>query len=184
MAQTGLTANNNSACFPFPCPSPERIARLSAQAAISLFYLRLPWRKPQAGNHALETGLVQRLCTLRRLPGDRQAIAATHGLPHFAFLMTCASAAPQAENGFGGLAQRRGIKDTGAAFGWAIDDPQDMQNLNPALKLIREYRTAELVRTTKQVAFSRMSTAMRALVRGMDVFPSLRRMNRILQYQF
>jgi O-methyltransferase involved in polyketide biosynthesis len=75
-------------------------------------------------------------------------------------------------------AQRRGIKSTGASFGWAIDDPQDMQNLAPALQLIREYRTSELV------AFSRMSAPMRALVRGMDVFPSLRRMNRMLMYQF
>ena len=42
------------------------------------------------------TALIERIS---RLQGIR-------GLPHFAFLMTCESASPEAENGFGGLGQR------------------------------------------------------------------------------
>ena len=75
-------------------------------------------------------------------------------------------------------AQRRGIKGTGATFGWAIDDPQDIRKLEPRLQLTKEFRTAELV------AYTRMSWAMRTLVRVMDAFPTLRRMNRVLLYQF
>jgi O-methyltransferase involved in polyketide biosynthesis len=75
-------------------------------------------------------------------------------------------------------AQHRGIKETGASFGWAIDDPQDIRKLEPRLQLVKEFRTTELV------AYTRMSWVMRALVHVMDVFPSLRRMNRVLLYQF
>ncbi len=75
-------------------------------------------------------------------------------------------------------AQRQGIKGTGASFGWAIDDPQDIRKLDPRLQLIKEYRTTELV------AYTRMSWAMRALVHVMDLFPTLRRTNRVLQDQF
>jgi O-methyltransferase involved in polyketide biosynthesis len=75
-------------------------------------------------------------------------------------------------------AQRRGIKGTGATFGWAIDDPRDITELEPRLQLVKEFRTNELV------AYTRMSWAMRALVHVMDAFPSLRRMNRVLLYQF
>jgi O-methyltransferase involved in polyketide biosynthesis len=75
-------------------------------------------------------------------------------------------------------AQRRGIKETGASFGWAIDDPEDIRKLEPRLQLVKEFRTNELV------AYTRMSWSMRALVGIMDIFPSLRRMNRVLLYQF
>jgi O-methyltransferase involved in polyketide biosynthesis len=75
-------------------------------------------------------------------------------------------------------AQRRGIKETGASFGWAIDDPQDIRKIEPRLQLIKEFRTTELV------AYTRMSWAMRLLVRVMDVIPTLRMMNRVLLYQF
>lgn len=75
-------------------------------------------------------------------------------------------------------AQRRGIKGTGATFGWAIDDPQDIRKLESRLQLVKEFRTTELV------AYTRMSWAMRALVHVMDAFPALRRMNRVLFYQF
>jgi O-methyltransferase involved in polyketide biosynthesis len=75
-------------------------------------------------------------------------------------------------------AQRRGIKGTGATFGWAIDDPQDIQKLAPRLELITEQRPRDLN------AFSKMPWWSRTLVRLMDPIPALRRMNRVLLYRF
>ncbi len=50
-------------------------------------------------NNVAPVTATQLITRLRRLQGAQ-------GLPHFAFLSTCHSAAPQAENGLGGLAQR------------------------------------------------------------------------------
>jgi O-methyltransferase involved in polyketide biosynthesis len=75
-------------------------------------------------------------------------------------------------------AQRRGLKGTGVAFRWAIDDPQEITDLDPHFRIVKEFRTHELL------AYDKMSWTMRTLVRVMDVFPTLRRMNRILLYHF
>lgn len=69
------------------------------------------------------------------------------------------------------------VKGTGATFGWGIDDPQDIQYLEPRLKLIIELKAHDLA------AYSKMPWSMRALVRGMDAIPALRVM-RCLLYRF
>src|SRR5262249_62120080 len=50
--------------------------------------------------------------TARRLVGRLRNLNGAHGLPHFAFLSTCESAAPEAEGTLGGLAQRL-VRDLG-----------------------------------------------------------------------
>jgi len=75
-------------------------------------------------------------------------------------------------------AQRRGIKGTGATFGWAIDDPQDMKALNGRLELVTEIGARDLD------AYSKMPWWSRSLVRLTNPFPALRRANRILLYNF
>lgn len=75
-------------------------------------------------------------------------------------------------------AQRRGIKGTGATFGWAIDDPLDIKKLEPRLELAKELRASEMA------AFPRMPLWSRILVHIMDPIPALRRANRILIYRF
>jgi O-methyltransferase involved in polyketide biosynthesis len=67
---------------------------------------------------------------------------------------------------------------TGASFGWTIDDPQSIQLLAPKLRLVREYRTQEFE------GYARFPGVLRAVVRLMDPFPALRRMNRVLLYRF
>lgn len=52
-----------------------------------------------AGDNGLPVTASQLIERLGRMRGAR-------GLPHLAFLMTCESASPEAENGFGGLGQR------------------------------------------------------------------------------
>ncbi len=75
-------------------------------------------------------------------------------------------------------AQRRGIKGTGASFGWAIDGPLDIKKLEPRLELAKDLRASEMV------AFPRMPLWSRVLVHIMDPIPALRRANRILIYRF
>lgn len=75
-------------------------------------------------------------------------------------------------------AQRRGIKSTGATFGWAIDDPESIKAIDGRLVLVSEIGARQLD------AYSRMPLWSRALVRLMDPFTALRRANRILVYKF
>jgi hypothetical protein len=70
------------------------------------------------------------------------------------------------------------IQATGATIGWWIDDPRDIQRLDPKLELVTE------LRPLKAHQYERLPTAFRALLCAMDLFPSLRRLNRLLRYQF
>jgi methyltransferase (TIGR00027 family) len=72
----------------------------------------------------------------------------------------------------------KSVKATGASFGWTIDEPQDIKQLAPKLDLIREFRTQDFV------GYPRLPAVLRAVVRVMDPFPGLRRMNRVLLYRF
>ncbi len=75
-------------------------------------------------------------------------------------------------------AQRRGIKGTGATFGWAIDDPLSIKDLDDRLELVDEIGARRLD------AYDKMPLWSRAIVRLSDPVTSLRRANRILVYRF
>jgi O-methyltransferase involved in polyketide biosynthesis len=75
-------------------------------------------------------------------------------------------------------AQRRGIKDTGATFGWAIDDPESIKALDAKLETVAEIGASQLE------ARDMMPWWARAIVRLTDPFTVLRRANRILVYRF
>ena len=70
------------------------------------------------------------------------------------------------------------VGGTSATFKWGLDDPQDIKQLEPKLELIKEFRQSELV------AFSRFPLWVRALFRVQEVNPTLRRMERIIVYQY
>jgi methyltransferase (TIGR00027 family) len=70
------------------------------------------------------------------------------------------------------------VGGTGATYKWALDDPQDIKQLEPKLELIKEFKPSE------QVAFSRFPLWWRALMRAQEVNSTLRRLNRTLVYQF
>jgi O-methyltransferase involved in polyketide biosynthesis len=73
----------------------------------------------------------------------------------------------------------RSVRATGATFGgFSIDDPQELKKVAPKLELVRESRTPEMP------GYSKLPLAMRALVRVFDSIPSLRKLTRILLYQF
>ena len=75
-------------------------------------------------------------------------------------------------------AQRRGIKGTGATFGWAIDDPDSITALDARLGLVEEIGALRLS------AYSKMPWWSRAIVRLTNPFTTLRRANRILVFKF
>ena len=70
------------------------------------------------------------------------------------------------------------VGGTGATYKWGLDDPQDIKQLEPKLELIKEFRPSELV------AFSRFPLWVRALFRVQEINPTLRRMERIIVYQY
>jgi O-methyltransferase involved in polyketide biosynthesis len=70
------------------------------------------------------------------------------------------------------------VGGTGATYKWGLDDPQDIQQLEPKLELIKEFRPSE------QVAFSRFPLWWRAIYRAQEVVPTLRRMERTIVYRY
>ena len=70
------------------------------------------------------------------------------------------------------------VGGTGATYKWGLDDPRDIQQLEPKLELIKEFKPSE------QVAFSRFPLWWRAVYRLQELVPALRRMERPLVYRF
>ncbi len=70
------------------------------------------------------------------------------------------------------------IGGTGATYKWGLDDPQDIKQLEPKLELIKEYRPSE------QVGYSRFPFWWRGPYRLQELNSTLRRMERIIVYQF
>jgi O-methyltransferase involved in polyketide biosynthesis len=70
------------------------------------------------------------------------------------------------------------VGGTGATYKWGLDDPQDIKQLEPKLELIKEFKPSE------QVAFSRFPLWWRALYRAQEANLTLRRMERIIVYQY
>lgn len=70
------------------------------------------------------------------------------------------------------------VGGTGATYKWGLDDPQDIQQLEPRLELVQEFRQRDLV------GFSRFPFWARALLRATEVNSALRRMERIVVYRF
>jgi methyltransferase (TIGR00027 family) len=70
------------------------------------------------------------------------------------------------------------VGGTGATYKWGLDDPRDIQQLEPKLELIKEFRPSE------QVAFSRFPLWWRAVYRVQELVPTLRRMERTLVYRY
>jgi O-methyltransferase involved in polyketide biosynthesis len=72
----------------------------------------------------------------------------------------------------------RAVSATGAKFGWGLDDPNDVKKFAPKMELIVEASSSQLL------GYERLPLIMRALVRVIELFPSLRRLNRLLLYKF
>ena len=74
---------------------------------------------------------------------------------------------------------QKALKSMGVTIGWWIDNVRDdIKLLDPKLELVTE------LRPIKQFGWDRLPGSVRVLGHVMDLFPSLRRINRILRYRF
>jgi O-methyltransferase involved in polyketide biosynthesis len=194
-----LSAHQDAIVLHLGCGMDSRIFRVDPPASVCWFDIDYPevieLRRrlyPERDGYSMIGSSLADLGWLDDVPGDRTAMIVAEGVTMYLtegivkqLINSLTNHFPSGQMVFDAWnhmalvgAQRRGIKGTGATFGWGIDDPQDIRKLEPRLHLIREFRTSELV------AYSRMPWAMRALVRVMDPIPTLRRMNRVLLYRF
>jgi O-methyltransferase involved in polyketide biosynthesis len=72
----------------------------------------------------------------------------------------------------------RAVSATGATFGWGIDDPNDIKAFAPKMELVIESHTPDLP------GYAKLPWVYRAVVRSMEPFTPLRRLNRLLLYRF
>jgi O-methyltransferase involved in polyketide biosynthesis len=70
------------------------------------------------------------------------------------------------------------VGGTGATYKWSLAEPTDIQQLEPKLELVKEFRMHELV------GFARFPLWIRAVFRAQELNPTLRRMNRPLVYRY
>lgn len=146
----------------------------------------------RAGYQMIGSSLAE-LGWLEQVPADRPAMILAEGVmmylpeeivaPLLTRLTEHFPGGEMAFDAFNTLALRaakadRSVSATGAAFGWAIDDPRDIKELAPRLALVKEYRTSEFV------GFNWLPFALRAVASLMDRFTTLRRMNRAMRYRF
>ena len=128
---------------------------------------------------------------LDELPRDRPALLVAEGVLHYlseaevkALLNAVVAHFPSGQMIFdicnSMIVKRAGsnVGGTGATYRWGLDDPQDIQRLEPRLELIKEYKASELV------AFDRFPLWLRGLFRAMDLNPTLRRMERTVVYRY
>jgi O-methyltransferase involved in polyketide biosynthesis len=128
---------------------------------------------------------------LEEVPRDRYGLLIAEGVLHYlsetavkALLNAVVAHFPGGQMTFDignpWIVKRAGsnVGGTGATYKWGLDDPRDIQQLEPKLELIKEYRPSELV------AFSRFPLWWRTLYRAQEVSPTLRRMERTLVYRY
>ncbi len=143
------------------------------------------------GRYALIGAPLADLGWLDEVPRDRPGLLIAEGVLHYlsetevkALLNAVAAHFPSGQMIFDicnqMIVKRAGsnVGGTGATYKWGLDDPQDIQALEPKLELIKEYRPSE------QVAFSRFPLWWRALYRAQELNLTLRRMERIIVYRF
>jgi O-methyltransferase involved in polyketide biosynthesis len=182
------------------CGLDSRVFRIDPPASVRWFDVDYPevidlrrrLYPERAGYHLIGSSLAD-LGWLGEIPGDQPAMIIAEGVmmyltddivqPLIKRLVDHFPSGQVMFDAFNRLALRaakadRSVHATGASFGWAIDDPQDFKKLSPKLDLVREFRTSEFV------GYARLPLVLRMVAHMMDYLPVLRRMNRVLLYQF
>ena len=149
-----------------------------------------PLRGDRAAYHLIGASL-QDLRWLEEVPRDRPGLLIAEGVLHYlsetevkALLNAVVAHFPAGQMIFdicnSLIVKRAGVNvgGTGATYRWGLDDPRDIQQLEPKLELVKEFRPSE------QVAFSRFPFWWRAQYRVMETIPALRRMERTLVYRY
>jgi O-methyltransferase involved in polyketide biosynthesis len=181
------------------CGMDSRVFRVDPPASVQWFDVDYPdvidlrrqlFPERDASYHLVGAALDD-LGWLDEAPGDRPGLLIAEGVLHYlsetevkALLNAVVAHFPSGHLIFdicnSMIVKRTGsnVGGTGATYKWGLDDPQDIQQLEPKLELIKEYRPSELV------GFSRFPLWWRALYRTQEANLTLRRMERTTVYRF
>jgi methyltransferase (TIGR00027 family) len=180
------------------CGMDSRAFRVDPPASVQWFDVDYPdvidLRRqlfPERDAYHLIGAPLEDLRWLDELPRDRPGLLIAEGVLHYlseaevkALLNAVVAHFPGGQMIFdicnSMIVKRAGsnVGGTGATYKWGLDDPQDIQQLEPRLELIKEYKPSELV------AFDRFPLWLRVLFRAMEVSPALRRTERTMVYRY
>ena len=179
------------------CGMDSRVFRIDPPASVQWFDVDYPdvidLRRqlfPERGAYHLIGAPLEDLRWLDEVPRDRPGLFIAEGVLHYLSEMEVKALLNAVVAHFPGgqmifdicntmIVKRTGsnVGGTGATYKWGLDDPQDIQQLEPKLELIKEFRPSE------QVAFSRFPLWWRAIYRAQELVPTLRRMERTVVYR-
>ena len=179
------------------CGMDSRVFRVDPPAPVQWYDVDYPdvidlRRKffPERDHYQMIGAPLDDLHWLESVPNDRSVLLVAEGVFHYLTEATVKALLNAVTQRFPGgqlvfdatntmiVKRTSNVGNTGANYQWGLDDPQDIQKLDPKLMLVKEYRPHELV------GFSRFSWLMRGMFRAMEVSPTLRRGERILVYRF
>jgi methyltransferase (TIGR00027 family) len=181
------------------CGMDSRVFRLDPPANVQWFDvdypdvidLRRQLFPERGGSYHLIGASLDDLRWLDKVPRDRPGLFIAEGVLHYlseaevkALLNAVVAHFPGGQMIFDicnpMIVKRAGsnVGGTGATYKWGLDDPQDIQQLEPKLELVKEFKPSE------QVAFSRYPLWWRAIYHAQEVSPTLRRMERMIVYRY
>ncbi len=180
------------------CGTDSRVYRIDPPASVDWYDVDYPdvidLRRrlfPERGAYHLVGASLDNISWLDEVPRGRPGLLIAEGVLHYlseaevkALLNAVVAHFPSGQMIFDicntMIVKRAGanVGGTGATYKWGLDDPQDIHKLEPKLELIKEYRPSE------QVSFSRFALLIRAIFRAQEVSTALRRMNRMVVYQY
>jgi O-methyltransferase involved in polyketide biosynthesis len=199
MLTNGYLADHpNATVLHVGCGMDSRVFRVDPPASVQWFDVDYPdvidLRRqlfPERGAYHLIGARLDDLRWLDEVPRDRPGLLVAEGVLHYlseaevkALLNAVVAHFPSGQMIFdicnSMIVKRAGsnVGGTGATYKWGLDDPQDIQQLEPKLELIKEFRPSELV------AFDRFPLWLRGLFRAMEVSPALRRTERLIVYRY
>ncbi len=193
-----LTDHPDAVVLQVGCGMNSRVFRVDPPASVQWFDVDYPdvidLRRqlfPERGTYHQIGAPLSDLRWLDEVPRDRPGLLIAEGVLHYlsetevkALLNAVVAHFPGGQMIFdicnSMIVKRAGsnVGGTGATYKWGLDDPQDIQQLEPKLELVKEFRPSELV------AFSRFPLWVRALFRVQELNPTLRRMERIVVYRY
>jgi O-methyltransferase involved in polyketide biosynthesis len=193
-----LADHPDAAVLHLGCGMDSRVFRVNPPASVQWFDVDYPdvinLRRqlfPERGDYHLIGARLDDLRWLNEVPRDRPGLMIAEGVLHYlsetevkALLNAVVAHFPGGQVIFdicnSMIVKRAGsnVGGTGATYKWGLDDPEDIQQLEPKLELIKEFRPSELV------AFSRFPLWWRSLYRVQETIPTLRRMERMVVYRF
>jgi O-methyltransferase involved in polyketide biosynthesis len=198
LATRFLADNPDATVIQVGCGMDSRVFRIDPPASVQWYDVDYPdviaLRQqlfPERGSYQQIGAPLDDLRWLGEVPRDRPALLLAEGVLHYlsesevkALLRALVAHFPSGQmifdscNSF--IVKRAGsnVGGTGATYKWGLDDPEDIKRLEPKLELIKEFRPSEMV------GFSRFPSWWRALYRVQEIFPTLRRMERTLVYQY